>query len=314
MSRHSHRTPRLLRLACGPALLLLFTLLSLGLERCTGPRGESAPDKRRSLYRLPWPAGRTHLCVQGHHGLVSHRRVSEQHALDFAMPQGSIVCAARGGRVTEVIDHGDQVEFSYFLLRPDQRARIERYRLDAKGHLASFELLMGNEKGIERGIRGKASQQGLDLEVFGPGEHQRVTRPCAPGTLPMNLAEHFLPSLDEFLPAKVELKILVGTMTHPGKALLARPPTVDPDRPGGAGNDRSWLLSVEAAEGAPHLHMTIWVSKTGAISGLRQGQYLEALTPQEGRKLLGVPERGEEPAKRTEEAEPKSDESAPKGD
>ena len=223
-----------------------------------------------------------------------------------------------GGRikavVTEVIDHGDQVEFSYFLLRPDQRARIERYRLDAKGHLASFELLMGNEKGIERGIRGKASQQGLDLEVFGPGEHQRVTRPCAPGTLPMNLAEHFLPSLDEFLPAKVELKILVGTMTHPGKALLARPPTVDPDRPGGAGNDRSWLLSVEAAEGAPHLHMTIWVSKTGAISGLRQGQYLEALTPQEGRKLLGVPERGEEPAKRTEEAEPKSDESAPKGD
>lgn len=95
------------RMGCGPALLLLFTLLSLGLERCTGPRGESAPDKRRSLYRLPWPAGRTHLCVQGHHGLVSHRRVSEQHALDFAMPQGSIVCAARGGRVTEVIDHRD---------------------------------------------------------------------------------------------------------------------------------------------------------------------------------------------------------------
>ncbi|MGI8603123.1 MAG: hypothetical protein ACR2OZ_08995 [Verrucomicrobiales bacterium] len=68
----------------------------------TGPRNLGRyPDRARSPYRLPWPAGVAHICAQGNRGVVSHRG-AEEFAYDFSMPVGSPVCAARAGIVTKV--------------------------------------------------------------------------------------------------------------------------------------------------------------------------------------------------------------------
>lgn len=90
----------------------------------TGPRDLTTyPARETSPYKLPWPAGVTWLCCQSNRGLVSHRG-HEEYAFDFLMPEGSPVCAARGGTVVAIavgndghglnapnnyvaIDHGD---------------------------------------------------------------------------------------------------------------------------------------------------------------------------------------------------------------
>ena len=65
----------------------------------TGPRHLSLyPTPATSPYFLPWPAGISHLCIQGNRGIVSHRGW-EEFAYDFAAPVGSDICAARGGTV-----------------------------------------------------------------------------------------------------------------------------------------------------------------------------------------------------------------------
>lgn len=69
----------------------------------TGPRNLAQyPDARSSPYRLPWTAGQTHLCVQSNRAVVSHRGWDE-FAYDFAMPVGTDVCAARAGKVIQVV-------------------------------------------------------------------------------------------------------------------------------------------------------------------------------------------------------------------
>ena len=95
----------------------------------TGPVDVAAyPARGSSAYRLPFAAGVSRLCTQGNRGAWSHYGWQE-YAYDFAMPVGSDVLAARGGRVTTidvshdghgtqnnvlVIDHGDGT-FGYYL-------------------------------------------------------------------------------------------------------------------------------------------------------------------------------------------------------
>jgi hypothetical protein len=73
----------------------------------TGPADPTRyPAAASSPYRLPWPAGVTRLCMQSNRGIVSHRG-DEEYAYDFAMPAGSVFCAARAGVVVEVVDVWD---------------------------------------------------------------------------------------------------------------------------------------------------------------------------------------------------------------
>jgi murein DD-endopeptidase MepM/ murein hydrolase activator NlpD len=92
---------RIVRLAllCIVAFLVWFMLF-------TGPRDMAQyPLAANSPYRLPWPSGISHLCVQGNRAVVSHRGFDE-FAYDFAMPVGSDVCAARAGVVEYVeVEH-----------------------------------------------------------------------------------------------------------------------------------------------------------------------------------------------------------------
>jgi len=90
-------------------LLILATPLFLSVMLycgCTGPTNLSQyPAADQSPYRLPWAAGKTFRCCQSNRGVVSHRG-REQFAYDFAMPVGTDVCAARGGKVIKVtINH-----------------------------------------------------------------------------------------------------------------------------------------------------------------------------------------------------------------
>jgi hypothetical protein len=82
------------------AALVLYLIL-------TGPADISHyPAAASSPYRLPWSTNLTRLCIQSNRGIVSHRG-DEQYAYDFAMPVGSVFCAARGGTVVEVEDAHD---------------------------------------------------------------------------------------------------------------------------------------------------------------------------------------------------------------
>lgn len=73
-----------------------------------GVRAEVVPGApRRSwdfnhAYRVPFEPGRAFTVSQGWHGIASHRDVQSRYAIDIAMPEGTVVVAARGGVVMDV--------------------------------------------------------------------------------------------------------------------------------------------------------------------------------------------------------------------
>ncbi len=98
-------------------------------------------SKPSSTYRLPWEETKSFKCTQGFNGALSHNGNSK-YAVDFSMHEGTKVCAARGGKVTEVkedeskggmgdefkgkgrenkirIDHGDGTTSLYLHLKKD---------------------------------------------------------------------------------------------------------------------------------------------------------------------------------------------------
>ena len=65
---------------------------------CAMPALAEVPHS--SLYRLPWPDGRSFVITQAPGGkITTHFAKSNRHAIDIAMPEGTPVLAARGGVV-----------------------------------------------------------------------------------------------------------------------------------------------------------------------------------------------------------------------
>jgi murein DD-endopeptidase MepM/ murein hydrolase activator NlpD len=58
------------------------------------------------VYALPYAPGTTHRITQGYDGKFSHQG-SNKYAIDWQMPEGTAVCAARGGLVVRVKDDSD---------------------------------------------------------------------------------------------------------------------------------------------------------------------------------------------------------------
>ncbi|MEN6578108.1 MAG: M23 family metallopeptidase [Phycisphaerales bacterium] len=54
-----------------------------------------------ALYRLPFEKGKAYRVCQGYDGRLSHHGPN-QYAVDFAMPEGTTVCAARAGLVVDL--------------------------------------------------------------------------------------------------------------------------------------------------------------------------------------------------------------------
>lgn len=62
------------------------------------------PSLEAAEYVLPYPVGRSYVCSQGFAGTISHYGVF-QFAVDFNMPIGTVVTAARAGQV-EFVEEG----------------------------------------------------------------------------------------------------------------------------------------------------------------------------------------------------------------
>jgi len=68
----------------------------------------TARHKTGYRYALPFPMGRSYKLIQGFNGSFSHTKQRSRYALDFRMPKGDTVCAAREGLVVWTEGkHGD---------------------------------------------------------------------------------------------------------------------------------------------------------------------------------------------------------------
>jgi murein DD-endopeptidase MepM/ murein hydrolase activator NlpD len=83
--------PRLLRVA----------LLAIAVGCVSLPPAPPGEVEAPGAYKLPFRAGTRHLCIQGGPGPFGHT-AGQRYALDFKMPVGTPVHAARGGLVVAV--------------------------------------------------------------------------------------------------------------------------------------------------------------------------------------------------------------------
>ncbi len=72
-----------------------------------GGRGGIHDDHQ--VYQLPYEVGRKYVVGQGHFGSFSHQKGSEnEHAIDWLMPPGTKVCAAREGTVVVIFQDSNE--------------------------------------------------------------------------------------------------------------------------------------------------------------------------------------------------------------
>ncbi len=57
------------------------------------------------LYELPFQKGKRYKIIQGFNGKFSHSSDQSRYAIDFKIPIGDTIAAARGGRVVSAIEH-----------------------------------------------------------------------------------------------------------------------------------------------------------------------------------------------------------------
>jgi murein DD-endopeptidase MepM/ murein hydrolase activator NlpD len=80
---------------------LVICLLFLSCSKDSPVDGKSPVAEAK--YVLPYPVGKTYTCTQGFHSSPSHTGTFS-YAVDFSMPVGTPVTAARSGRVVYVLE------------------------------------------------------------------------------------------------------------------------------------------------------------------------------------------------------------------
>lgn len=85
--------------------LLIITLLLAGVYFYFTSSTEVTTNVDTYVYELPYSKGTKHKVVQGYGGRFSH---SYKASLDFAMPEGTPVYAARGGVVQSFKDNSNE--------------------------------------------------------------------------------------------------------------------------------------------------------------------------------------------------------------
>jgi murein DD-endopeptidase MepM/ murein hydrolase activator NlpD len=79
--------------------LLFFLLLVVSI--CS----KAQKIDKNYIYWLPYKTGKTHRVIQGHKTWFSHKG---KIAIDFGMPVGTLICAARDGRVFNVKENSNR--------------------------------------------------------------------------------------------------------------------------------------------------------------------------------------------------------------
>ncbi len=155
--------------------------------RFTAHPGTTGQHDDSVVYRLPWAPGESFAVLQGYGGYYSHREAGE-FALDFAMPEGTPIHAARAGAV--------------YLLRDDSRLRVRGqanyvYIRHDDGSLALYNHLRSGGIVVQPGDRVAAGDllgySGNTGHSTTPHLHFQVAEPLASGeaayrTLPVRFA------------------------------------------------------------------------------------------------------------------------------
>ena len=68
----------------------------------------NAPPDQTVIYRLPYPIGSSYKVVQSHNGSFTHHKIYNRYAIDFNMPVGTPICAARNGYVALIRQDSDR--------------------------------------------------------------------------------------------------------------------------------------------------------------------------------------------------------------
>ena len=84
-----------------PALLLFL------LSGCASLAERDRLAQEQRFYYLPWTAGDSYRCIQSGPGTFSHQG-REEFAVDFSIPEGTPLLAARDGLVTAVREDSDR--------------------------------------------------------------------------------------------------------------------------------------------------------------------------------------------------------------
>jgi murein DD-endopeptidase MepM/ murein hydrolase activator NlpD len=121
-------------------------------------------------YALPFSKGDKHFVVQGYGGLFSHRHIA---ALDFDMPVGTPVCAARGGIIYSYKDNSDEGglfskyrdKANYIIIKHDDGSYGCYWHLQKNGVLIkSGRVAEGQQIGLS-GATGQVLQPHLHFSV-----------------------------------------------------------------------------------------------------------------------------------------------------
>ncbi|MBC8106976.1 MAG: M23 family metallopeptidase [Anaerolineae bacterium] len=145
------------------------------------------PQRTDFAYTLPWEPGYAYRVGQGFNGQFSHQG---RNALDFSMPEGATICAARDGMVIEVTQN-----FSEGGINEEFKSKANRILiLHDDGTTARYAHLVHNGAKVKIGQKVKAGEPiglaGATGYAKGPHLHFEVDRPPGPGdnqyeTVPM---------------------------------------------------------------------------------------------------------------------------------
>lgn len=138
------------------------------------------------VYYLPYGQGEVHTVNQTYGGTFSHGRgTADEFAIDFDMPVGNVVCAARGGSViairTESNRGGESEKFAdygnYVVIKHDDGTYGRYLHLRQNGSLVKLgQIVQARQPIALSGNTGWSQSPHLHFEVFVPisGEKKRT--------------------------------------------------------------------------------------------------------------------------------------------
>lgn len=139
------------------------------------------PPATAYAYGLPFEQGKEYRLIQGSNGAFSH---ANKYALDFQMPENSVVCAAREGIVAEIKQDSDtgcptsacKSQGNYVVVFHEDGSYATYAHLRLNGSLVHLgqQVARGEAIGYS-GNTGWSSAPHLHLDVAAPAEMERAT-------------------------------------------------------------------------------------------------------------------------------------------
>lgn len=165
------------------------------------------------VYWLPYEHSRKFRVGQGYHGSFSHSKPGREYALDFSMPKGTPITAARDGIVAQVKQDSDRGGSSKSYEKDGNKISI----LHEDGTYADYVHLQKNGALVDVGDSVKAGQRiglsGNTGRTTGPHLHFQVYLPTPEGTM-KSLPTNFYNHLGEV--GRIEVGVGLYAF-HPGK-------------------------------------------------------------------------------------------------